>query len=61
MPAKKAKKEVVEEIDREEEVEEFIDNAEVLPKENDDTAYEEDLESEGEIGAEESAGEWVDE
>lgn len=55
---KKLEKEVVE--DDKEEAEEFLDDA-PLPVENDDIAYEEDLETEGEVEAEEPAGEWVDE
>ena len=60
MPAKKLKKEVVEEVEKEEEVEEVHDDPEVLPKEDDDAAYEEDLEADENAG-EEVAGEWADE
>lgn len=62
MPAKKLKKEVVEEIKEEEEVEEVLeDPATALPVEDDDVAYEEDLEADETAGEEPAAGEWVDE
>ena len=61
MPAKKLKKEVIEEVEKEEEVEEVLDASDVMPLENDDVAYEEDLEAEGEKGDEPPAGEWADE
>ena len=61
MAAKKLKKELVEEVEKEEEVEEVLDTSDVLPLENDDVAYEEDLEADGESGEEPPSGEWADE
>jgi len=61
MPAKKLKKELVEEVEKEEEVEELAEDPATLPREDDDVAYEEDLEADENAGEEPAAGEWVDE